>query len=84
MVAVGDTPVSLLPPILLSMGYLTYVAIALPSIGYDSLCTYALLGAPIVVFADMANAFLKNAGLLSVAEKSHYLKLGRFSLTSFH
>ena len=65
MVAVGATPVSLLPPILLSMGYSTYVAIALPAIGYDSLCTYALLGAPIVVFIDMANAFLKSAGLLS-------------------
>ncbi|HYH04311.1 MAG TPA: L-lactate permease [Bacillota bacterium] len=58
MVAVGATPVSLLPPILVAMGYSTYVAIALPSIGYDSLCTYALLGAPIVVFVDIANSFL--------------------------
>lgn len=64
MVAVGATPVSLLPPILLAMGYSTYVAIALPAIGYDSLCTYALLGAPIVVFVDMVNSFMKNAGLL--------------------
>jgi lactate permease len=58
MVAVGATPVSLLPPILIAMGYSTYVAIALPAIGYDSLCTYALLGAPIVVFVDVANNFL--------------------------
>jgi lactate permease len=58
MVAVGATPVSLLPPILLAMGYSTYVAIALPAIGYDALCTYALLGAPIVVFVDIANSFL--------------------------
>lgn len=58
MVAVGATPVSLLPPILIAMGYSTYVAIALPAIGYDSLCTYALLGAPIVVLVDMANGFL--------------------------
>jgi lactate permease len=58
MVAVGATPVSILPPILLAMGYSTRVAIALPAIGYDSLCTYALLGAPIVVFVDMANSFL--------------------------
>lgn len=65
MVAVGATPVSLLPPILLAMGYSTYVAIALPAIGYDSLCTYALLGAPIVVFVDMANGFLQKSGLLS-------------------
>jgi lactate permease len=58
MVAVGATPVSILPPILLAMGYSSFVAIALPSIGYDSLCTYALLGAPIVVFVDIANSFL--------------------------
>ncbi len=58
MVAVGQTPVSLLPPILIAMGYSTYAAIALPAIGYDSLCTYALLGAPIVVFVDLANSFL--------------------------
>jgi len=64
MVAVGATPVSLLPPILLAMGYSTYVAIALPAIGYDSLCTYALLGAPIVVFVDMVNGFLSQTGLM--------------------
>jgi lactate permease len=58
MVAVGATPVSILPPILIATGYSTYVAIALPAIGYDSLCTYALLGAPIVVFVDIANTFL--------------------------
>ena len=58
MVAVGATPVSLLPPILIAMGYSTYVAIALPAIGYDSLCTYALLGVPIVAFVDVANSFL--------------------------
>jgi lactate permease len=58
MVAVGATPVSILPPILVAMGYSTSVAIALPAIGYDSLCTYALLGAPIVVFVDIANSFL--------------------------
>jgi lactate permease len=58
MVAVGATPVSILPPILLAMGYSSTVAVALPAIGYDSLCTYALLGAPIVVFVDIANSFL--------------------------
>lgn len=58
MVSVGATPVSLLPPILMALGYTSYVSIALPSIGYDSLCTYALLGAPIVVFVDIANKFL--------------------------
>ncbi|MDX9872938.1 MAG: L-lactate permease [Clostridia bacterium] len=68
MVAVGATPVSLLPPILLAMGYTTGVAIALPAIGYDSLCTYALLGAPIVVFVDIANGFLGAGNEITLAQ----------------
>ena len=68
MVAVGATPVSLLPPLLIAMGYSTYVAIALPAIGYDSLCTYALLGAPIVVFVDIANSFLGAGNEISLHE----------------
>jgi lactate permease len=39
---------------MLSLGYGAFVAIALPAIGYDALCTYALLGVPVVVFADVA------------------------------
>jgi lactate permease len=66
MVAVGATPVSILPPILIAMGYTTTVAIALPALGYDSLCTYALLGAPIVVFVDMANGFLGKGNEISL------------------
>ena len=68
MVAVGATPVSLLPPILVAMGYSTYVAIALPAIGYDALCTYALLGAPIVVFVDVANGFLGKGHEISLSQ----------------
>ena len=71
MVAVGATPVSILPPILIAMGYSTYVAIALPAIGYDALCTYALLGAPVVVFYDIANGFIAKNNLgpeLSLAQ----------------
>ncbi|UWG97643.1 L-lactate permease [Dehalobacter sp. DCM] len=68
MVAVGATPVSLLPPILIAMGYSTYVAIALPAIGYDALCTYALLGAPIVVFVDIANSFLGQGNEITLSQ----------------
>lgn len=68
MVSVGATPVSLLPPILLAMGYSTYVAIALPAIGYDALCTYALLGAPIVVFVDVANNFLGKGNEITLSQ----------------
>jgi lactate permease len=39
---------------MLALGYSAFVAIALPAIGYDALCTYALLGVPVVVFADVA------------------------------
>jgi lactate permease len=56
LAALGATPVSILPPIMLSLGYGAFVAIALPAIGYDALCTYALLGVPVVVFADVAKA----------------------------
>jgi lactate permease len=68
MVSVGATPVSLLPPILVAMGYSTYVAIALPAIGYDALCTYALLGAPIVVFVDVANGYLGKGNEISLSQ----------------
>lgn len=54
LAALGATPVSILPPIMLSLGYSAYVSIALPALGYDALCTYALLGVPVVVFADVA------------------------------
>jgi len=74
MVAVGATPVSLLPPIMVAMGYSTYVAIALPAIGYDSLCTYALLGAPVVVFYDIANGFLVQNQVLA---KGHEISLSQ-------
>jgi lactate permease len=51
LTALGAVPVSILPPIMLALGYSSLTAIALPAIGYDALCTYALLGIPVVVFA---------------------------------
>ena len=56
LVGLGATPVSMLPPVMLSMGYSPLVAVALPAIGYDPLTTYALLGIPAVVFADTVGA----------------------------
>lgn len=58
MVSMGATPVSVLPPIMIALGYSPLVAVALPAIGYDSLCTYALLGISLVVFSDMTGATL--------------------------
>ncbi len=64
LTALGAVPVSILPPIMLALGYSSFVAIALPAIGYDALCTYALLGVPVVVFAN----FVK----LPVDQVGHY------------
>ena len=61
LVSVGATPVSILPPIMLALGYSTFVAIALPALGFDALCTYALLGAPLVVFSDLTGTSLVEA-----------------------
>jgi len=55
LAALGATPVSILPPIMTALGYSSFVAIALPALGYDALCTYALLGVPIVVFSGMVS-----------------------------
>ena len=62
LAAMGATPVSILPPIMLAMGYSPFVAIALPAIGYDALCTYALLGIPVVVFADFVGGSVNEVG----------------------
>jgi lactate permease len=64
LVAVGATPVSILPPIMLALGYSTFVAVALPALGFDSLCTYALLGAPLVIFSDMTGTPLTTSALV--------------------
>ncbi len=64
LVSVGATPVSILPPIMLALGYSTFVAVALPALGFDSLCTYALLGAPLVVFSDMTGTALTDSALV--------------------
>lgn len=36
LVSIGATPVSILPPILVALGYSTFVAVALPAIGFDA------------------------------------------------
>ena len=50
LVGIGATPTSMLPPVMLALGFNPMVAVALPSIGYDPLTTFALLGVPAVVF----------------------------------
>ncbi len=62
LAALGATPVSILPPIMIALGYSSFVAIALPSLGYDALCTYALLGIPVVVFANFVGLPVSEVG----------------------
>jgi lactate permease len=64
MTALGATPVSILPPIMLALGYSSFVSIALPAIGYDALCTYALLGIPIVIFTQFTGITIDEAGAI--------------------
>ena len=63
LTALGAVPVSILPPIMLSLGFSSFVAIALPAIGYDALTTYALLGIPVVVFANTVGLPVKEVGI---------------------
>jgi lactate permease len=62
LAALGATPVSILPPIMIAMGYSSFAAIALPAIGYDALCTYALLGIPVVVFSGFVGKPVAEVG----------------------
>jgi lactate permease len=63
LTALGAVPVSILPPIMLSLGYSSFVAIALPAIGYDALTTYALLGIPVVVFSNIVGLPANEVGM---------------------
>ena len=62
LAALGATPVSILPPIMVALGYSSFIAIALPAIGYDALTTYALLGIPVVVFANFVGLPVDEVG----------------------
>jgi lactate permease len=63
LTALGAVPVSILPPIMLALGYSSFIAIALPAIGYDALCTYSLLGVPAVVYAQFAGLPVSAVGI---------------------
>ncbi|MCG3255582.1 MAG: L-lactate permease, partial [Candidatus Heimdallarchaeota archaeon] len=61
LVSIGATPVTMLPPVLMAMGYSAFASVALPAIGYDPLTTYALLAVPAEFFAF----FMKDTLILS-------------------
>ncbi len=62
LVSIGATPVTMLPPVLIAMGYSPFAAVALPAIGYDPLCTFALLAVPAVFFAEFMGISLTESG----------------------
>ena len=67
LVGIGATPVSMLPPVMLALGFNPMVAVALPSIGYDPLTTFALLGVPAVVFRDQYSTWIGSPITLTAA-----------------
>ena len=58
LVSIGANPVTMLPPIMIALGYSSLAAVALPAIGYDPLTTFALLAIPAVIFqGEMSGLF---------------------------
>jgi lactate permease len=47
LVSIGATPVTMLPPIMLALGFSPLAAIALPCLGYDPLTSFSLLAVPL-------------------------------------
>jgi lactate permease len=47
LVSIGATPVTMLPPIMIALGFSPVAAIALPCLGYDPLTSFSLLAVPI-------------------------------------
>jgi lactate permease len=62
LVSVGATPVTMLPPIMLALGFSPVAAIALPCLGYDPLTSFSLLAVPITLPASVFNLDAKLLG----------------------
>lgn len=84
LTSLGAVTVSILPPIMIALGYSTFAAILLPAIGYDALCTYALLGIPAVVFAQFVGRPVQEVGMnfaMYMPVVSSCIALGMLQLT---
>ena len=49
LVSIGATPVTMLPPIMMALGFSPIAAVALPCLGYDPLTSFSLLAVPITI-----------------------------------
>jgi lactate permease len=63
LVSIGATPVTMLPPIMLALGFSPLAAVALPCMGYDPLTSFSLLAVPITL---PASAFGLNVSALGI------------------
>ncbi len=55
LVSIGATPVTMLPPIMMALGFSPLAAVALPCLGYDPLTSFSLLAVPITLPAAAFN-----------------------------
>lgn len=62
LVSVGATPVTMLPPIMLALGFSPIAAVALPCLGYDPLTSFSLLAVPITLPAAVFHLDLEILG----------------------
>ena len=67
LVSVGATPVSVLPPVMRSLGYENRLCIALPALGFDALCTFSMMAAPLIPYCDLTGTGLVEAAKVFTA-----------------
>lgn len=53
LVSIGATPVTMLPPIMMALGFSPLASVALPCLGYDPLTSFSLLAVPITLPATI-------------------------------
>lgn len=73
LVSIGATPVTMLPPIMIAIGYSSLAAVALPAIGYDPLTTFALLAIPAVVFQKIMSGLFDLTPIFPTLAESGYI-----------
>ncbi len=84
LVSIGAAPTTMLPPIMIALGYSSLAAVALPSIGYDPLTTFALLAIPAVIFqGEMSGLFSEFSHLFPGLENFPTLAQSGFTFSLF-
>jgi lactate permease len=63
LVSIGATPVTMLPPIMLALGFSPLAAVALPCLGYDPLTSFSLLAVPITLPASVFGLNVRTLGI---------------------